>query len=82
MILTCTKIYAKRIQQTYIIKKNMNWYFHQMYLLKDIGMYLKVSKTSASMHDNKILRMILKSQNCNNCKCHPIPCKEKRCNIN
>ena len=40
-------------------KKNMNWYFQQMYLLKDIGMYPKVSKTSASMYDNKILRMIL-----------------------
>ena len=73
---------CKKIQQTYIIKKNMHWYFHQMYLLKNIGMYPKTSKTSTSMHDNKILRMILKSQNCNNCKSHPMRCKEKRCNIN
>ena len=65
-----------------IIIINMNWYFHQVNFLKDIGMYPKVSKTSASMHDNKILHMILSSQNCNNCKCHLKPCKEKRCNIN
>ena len=40
-------------------KNNINLYYHQIYILKDISMYPKLSKNPSYMHDNKILRMIL-----------------------